>query len=266
MSVDHSRIASRGLYRQQGWGLLELMVAVTIGLFVLFGLFSMLYNMTVANTSQSQFSGLEDNQRVVMSVLENVVQQAGYVTVFAANSGAITVLPASSTPYWNLKTGQGIAGSTAATSDTITVSYVADDPNIIGCLGASNSTGATGVFFINQFTVQNNNLICNFSSNGTTVASGVVASGVASISVLYGVDVSHSTGSVDTYMTANGVAAQTAQTAYSATPWDYVRTAQITVNFLNPLYSAASGAVSAQQFVPVTRTVNLMNKFVQGPS
>jgi type IV pilus assembly protein PilW len=104
--------------RQRGMTLVEMLVAITIGLLLLLAISAVFINMKRAFTSQDQLSQLQDNERLAVEVLTTTIQSAGYFTNPVTNTADIL---AAASPTWDV--GQGIAGSsgTAPASDTVSV-------------------------------------------------------------------------------------------------------------------------------------------------
>ncbi|MGS0673561.1 PilW family protein [Shewanella sp. 0m-4] len=66
-------------YSQQGFSLVELMVAMLVSLFLTAGLFSM-FAMSSSNvTTTSQFNQLQENGRIALALIERDVSQAGFM-------------------------------------------------------------------------------------------------------------------------------------------------------------------------------------------
>ena len=63
---------------QRGFSLVELMIAMLIALFLLGGLITLVMGTRQTNSTQSQLSQLQDNERIAMTLIGNVVQKAGY--------------------------------------------------------------------------------------------------------------------------------------------------------------------------------------------
>jgi type IV pilus assembly protein PilW len=228
---------------QSGFTLIEIMVAVTIGLFIVLALTGVFINMKSAFTTQDKLSELQDNERLVLTVLTTTIESAGYfpdplLSTAAANlplGGAFTV------------DGQGIVGTTgtAPASDTLTTQYrSASGDGLVDCLGQTNTSGSKATF-TNVFSVSANNELMCAASGGTPTA---LVSNVSAFSVLYGTDTSAS-GNADRYLTASAVT--------SGGLWAQVRTARITIKFLNP-FAGQPGQTSST--IDVVQTVNLMNK------
>jgi type IV pilus assembly protein PilW len=238
---------TRRRHPQAGVSLVEMMVAVTIGLFIALALAVVFVNLKGAFTAQDGLAQLQDNERMALGVLTGSVEQAGYFPNPLTDT-ACGDLPASTLANAaTLQQCQAVMGTTgvAPASDTLVTRYAAASGSaLVNCLGASNTSGATLPPMTNLFTVDaNNELVC--STDGGQTYTPLVA-GVSGLSILYGVD-STGSGSVTTYACAAAVSA--------ASWWLKVRTARITVTFLNP-YAGQLGSAPPIRWV---HTVKLMN-------
>jgi type IV pilus assembly protein PilW len=232
--------------RQGGFTMVELMVALLIGLFLMGGLMTLLQNNRKAFSSQSVLAQLQDSERLAMSMMAGVVQQSGYFPDPTLNSPS-TALAASG----SFASGQGLTGSTTAGSDTIIARYTtATGDGILNCKGTSNTSGANFTY-VNAFSIVVtgglSQLVCTDENNVVYP----LVNGVTNLSVLYGVSTSAiTTTNVDTYMTAAQVTA--------ATAWNNVISAKITLTFTNPLYVAANpegqpATIAVQRYITIMR-------------
>jgi type IV pilus assembly protein PilW len=244
-------------WRQGGFTMVELMIALLIGLFLLGGLFTMLQNNKKTFTSQSKLAQLQDTERMAMSIMTDVIQESGYFTdptIHTATStmAALSGLPAGGT----MAVGQAMTGSYSATApgDTITVRFAtANNDGILNCAGTSNTTGnapPATFTFVNTFSVvANANPM--LSQLGCTREDGTfypLVYGVTNLSVLYGVNTSGSGNNVDTYMTATQVAAN----------WGNVISVHIALTFENPLYTGPN--LGQPQIFLIQRQISVMNR------
>jgi len=78
MNTHRAHGVRRGFSRQQGFTLIELSVAVLIGLFLLGGLLTLVQDMRRTFGNQNQLGQLQDNERLDMTMITDVVQAAGY--------------------------------------------------------------------------------------------------------------------------------------------------------------------------------------------
>jgi type IV pilus assembly protein PilW len=248
---------------QRGFTLVELMISILIGLFLTGGLLTLVGAMKRTSGTQSGLSQLQDNERMAMTLMTDVIQTTGYFTNPVLNT-ASSFFPV--TGAFTIG-GQAMVGSgsytAAAPGDTITVRYAtAGNDGVINCMGGTSLVAAT---YVNTFSVDTSgNLNCQLSTTvGATttvttaqlisgsVVNGVVVSGVTRLQVYYGVQTNSSvnTNSVDTYLDAVQVAA--------GNYWPNVISVQLTLTFVNPL-SGQPGQTSTT--VPFMRTVTVMNK------
>jgi type IV pilus assembly protein PilW len=235
---------------ERGFTLIELMIALVIGLFITAGLVTLVQAMKRTTTSQTGLSQLQDNERMGMSLIANAVQSAGYYPNPLLNTST-TFFTAISTPV-TLAAGQSMSGSanaTAALGDVITLRYTtAGADNVLNCAGTTSATQKTwtATFSIDA----NSNLQCSLYDGTTTVLVPLVA-GVTKLQVLYG---------VQTNATALFNSADTYLAAASVTNWGLVRSVKVTLTFANPLAGQpgqSNTTVSAT--IPFTRIITAMN-------
>ncbi|MBB3180506.1 PilW family protein [Variovorax sp. Sphag1AA] len=236
----------QSLAQQSGLGLIELLIAVTIGLFIVLGLSALFLNMKQAYTSQDQLAQLQDNERLALTILTTTIQSAGYFPDPLTNTAATALPAASGTGYGAFAAGQGVVGLTGASgsSDTITSRYITTSGDgIMDCLGNVNPAASPAVnkLVMNTFTISANyELLC--SNDGGTTTTPLV-SGIKSMTVLYGIDT-----------LGDGQALQYLDGATVTTKgwWPQARTARVTVNLVNPFYTSAT--------IGWTQVINLMNR------
>ncbi len=240
----------RGARRQGGFTLVEMMVAVTIGLIVVFGITVSFTNLKSTWNAQDKMAQLQDNERLAMAFLTSSVQEAGYYP----DPTSPTPLPAfSDATYGNAIAGQIIVGTPVAGTSSATLSTIyatANGDGILTCQGATNTTGGP-VSVRNNFYVDTANKTLNCSvvanpSSATTIAAGDTAlvSNVASMDVLYGVD-TDGTGTAYRYLAAG---------AMTSAYWTHVKSVRISLTFVSP-----NAAQDAAHPVAWVQTINLMN-------
>jgi type IV pilus assembly protein PilW len=248
MNTRHNGRSS--LRSARGFTLPELLVALLIGLFLIGGLLAIVQDNRRTFSSQNQLSQLQDSQRLAMSLMTDVVQATGYFPNPVINT-LTTLLPA----VGAMAVGQAMTGTynAATPGDTITLRYATNPGDgILNCSGGSNTTGAVQTYS-NTFSVVVNGagvsqLVCTM--NGTVYP---LVNNITNLSVLYGVNTAGTGTNVDTYMNATQVQA--------AGDWGNVVSAQVTLTFLNPLYSAANVGQGAQpQFLKFQRVIGIMAK------
>ena len=235
---------------QNGFTMVEMLVAMLIGLFLLGGLLTLVQDNKRTFMAQGNLSQLQDSERLAMTMMTDVIQATGYFPNPTLNTAA-SVLLAAGSPSGALAQGQAMIGtySAVAPGDTITARYAtANLDGILNCTGASNTSGGTATYS-NTFNVVVNaagvsQLVCTM--NGTQYP---LVSGVTQLGVLYGVNTSGAGNNVDTYMRADQVSA--------LGDWNNVLSVQLTLWFNNPLYVA--GGTGQAQYISFQRNVAIMS-------
>jgi len=251
MSFGH-RVASRG---DRGFTLIELMIALLIGIFLLGALLTIVQTNRTVFGDQNKMAQLQDGERMAMTMMADVIQSAGYYPApYAPSNNTLNGSLIATGPY---AAGQPFFGaySAAAPGDSISVRYMtASGDNILNCSGLPNSTGAN-VLYVNTFQVQpdaqgNLQLTCTVTAAGVTTTYNLVK-GVTNLSVLYGVKGNAvATGnSADTYMNAAQVTA--------AGLWSSVISVMVQLTFTNPMYVAGT---PQPQNVFVQRVIGVMDQ------
>jgi len=247
MTVDRAPRTPRG--RQRAFTLIELMIALLIGLFLVGGLLTLVGAMKRTSGIQSNLSQLQDSERLAMSLMTDVIQTAGYYPNPLINT-ASGEFPVSGL---FLQSGQSIAGlgagNAAPPGDAIVVRYATSGTdNVLDCSGNTHGTTAT---IVNQFSIDaNGNLQCSLVVNGAAALLIPLVSGVRNLQILYGVQSNSTSGnaSVDAYLDATQVTAG----GY----WGSVISVQVTLTFVNPLYGQPGQAST----VVFRRVIDVMNK------
>jgi type IV pilus assembly protein PilW len=238
---------------QRGFTLIEMMIALLIGVFMLGALLTIVQTNRAVFGNQSQLAQLQDSERMAMSMIADVIQQAGYFPNPTANTldGTLTAVA----PF---AVGQAIAGtySAAVPGDSISVRYMtAGGDGILNCSGLSNPVGGPNTLYVNQFKVANGQLVCTMNGTVYNLVSGVTNAsttlGVTNLTVLYGVKTNAAaTGNdVDTYLNASQMTP-----AY----WSSVIAVLIELTFTNPLYTGASSTQPTT--ITLQRVVGVMNQ------
>lgn len=248
-------------HQNKGFTLVELMIAILIGLFLAGGLLTLVQAMKRTTVSQAGLSQLQDSVRMSMNLIANSIQSAGYYPNPLVNS-ASTVFLAQTSPANTatgtvaLAAGQSITGSAntinAALGDQITVRYTtAGADNVLSCAGATSATQQT---WSQTFVIDaHQNLVCSLFDGVNAPIIVPLVNGVTNMAIVYGVQTNGSTqyNSVDTYLPANLMTA-----AY----WAAVRSVRVTLTFNNPLHGQpGQNNATVQATIPFTRLVTVMN-------
>jgi type IV pilus assembly protein PilW len=233
---------------QRGYSLIEFMVAITIAVFLLGGLFSILQSTRMTSTNQTALSQLQDDERVAMTLIQETLQSAGYYPS-PTTQGATAAFPAAT----NFAAGQSVYGAANSASggigDTITVRYQSDGSGaVLGCLGTSDSAGTAHSY---KFLVQadpagsatTSSLYC--SVDGATPV--LLVPNVSGMTFLYGIDTTGTGTGVNAYIDETGMSSY----------WLNIYSIRVTLNFPNPL-----AGQPGQSSTPITfsRVINLMSR------
>jgi len=253
---------------QRGVTLVEMLIAVLIGLFLLGGLLTLVGAMKRTSKIQTSLSLLHDSERFAMSLVTDVVQSAGYFPLPLGNTTntavnqmlAVTVTAGGVTvPF---VAGQMVGGKDGGTpntaeTDTFAVRYMTTGGDgIINCTGGTSATQTTWIstFYLDA----NHNFVCAQSVQTNTAAVTALPvtliSGVQYLSVVYGVRTSTAAGShsVDTYLTASQVTA--------GSYWPSVMSVKVTFYLINPLAGQPGQTATAMATIPFTRVIALMSQ------
>ena len=233
--------------RQAGFTIVEMMVALGIGLVVVLGLAVAFVNMKSTFSTQDKLTQLQDNERLAMTMLTDAVQQAGYFPDPTINDRGTLLAPDPSTTWDPMVGGQYILG-TAATSarpESLSTRFASTGTDsLMNCVGGALAKAGMvrNVFYVDTSSAT---LGCVYSVNGGAwVTDGgkpfALVGNVKSMAVKYGLD-SDGDGSVDQYVDPAAV---------TAAQWAAVHAVRVTLNFVDP--------VNGKQIAWV-QTINLMN-------
>ncbi len=254
LNLKHLRARSKS----GGFTLVELMIALLIGLFLTGGLLTLVFAMRRSTTTQSGLSQLQDDQRMGMSILTNAVQSAGYFPNPYANTAATFFLPTSVAPLF--ASGQSITGThtSATVPDSLTVRFTTAGSatplvkdNTINCAGQTSTTQTTWTNTFNIDTV-NQVLQCVLSDGVNPATTLNLVTGVTNLQVQYGVPTQSTTpaSSADSYITADLVTA--------GNLWSKVVSVKVTLTYVNPLKNQP-GQATIGPTINFTRVITVMN-------
>lgn len=255
---------SRHASRQEGVGLVELMVALVLSLFLLAGLFTIFFSTKRSYNDQQALSALQENQVMAASVFADTVRAAGYFpygTTYASRSAAF---PGNTTIYgtsvtWS--TGQVVyATGTTASSSQNTLSIRLIPSAALNCLGSHANTPQTNTFSIDgagdlECSVDGAHaqpFVSPLGNLGTNTSGG----GVQDMKVMIGVAGAGGV-SVDRYYAPDSV---------PAGDWQNARNVIVKITFFNPLFdnvnTPAAANVDGQgqpRYLTMTRVISLEN-------
>jgi type IV pilus assembly protein PilW len=252
--------STRAFCTQQGYSLIEVMVALAIALFLLGGTLTILQHTRSTFTAQNQLAQLQEGERMAMALMADVIQSAGYYPNPHTFSDAQTLASPSFTVPGTPNIAAGPATPIAgALGDTITVRYAAaSGDNVFNCRGDQYTGAALFETWENTFSVvqlpavkgvPQYQLQCTLWSLSTkTSVTSALVSGVQNLSIQYGVNTAGpGTGScADRYKTS---------AAMLAADWANICTVKVTLTFANP-FNPPNGPKKTLTF---TRVIAAMN-------
>jgi type IV pilus assembly protein PilW len=218
----------------------ELLIAVAIALFLIGGVLTLVQSTRNAFANQTALSQFQDNQRLTMTFMAEVIESAGYFPSPQTYTVGAVLPP---TGLFG-STGQGVVGTPG---DTISVRFgAAVNDNVFGCNGAQNLVTAPYDVFFSTFFVDpvKQQLKCT-ATNAAGTTTVILVNQVTNLQAVYGVKRSAAaTGScTDTYLTTANML---------ATDWPNVCSVTVTVTFVNPINATAAP-------VTVTRMIAVMS-------
>ncbi len=208
---------------QTGFGLVELMISMLIGLFLLGGMMTVFITNKQAYRYQQSQGSQHDHERLATVLFGHVLRQTGHTPMnLDALAGKAVALPADTT---FATAGQAITGSSGTHSvsykiktgtvsetfdnDSVSIRYIGDT-GLVSCLGEDVALNETRT---ETFALSNNVLRCSSSDGTTTETRDLIGDihappeqqlKVLGLRVLYGID-SDGNGSVDLYKRAADV-------------------------------------------------------------
>lgn len=214
--------------RQYGFSLIELMVAMLLGVFLLTGIASSYVSSKKTSFERDQASLLEDNGRIALETITQILQHTGYVSSSANGSLVPFVTKPADVASVDCSNGSpsvvnpGLFNANRVVrdspeGDSIAVIYYGDNNLFSDCIGgvlppacrvsspgdpARNLPLIASKIYSGFYIAPNNQLKCIGSRD---VGTHVIADGVENIQYLYGVD-ANGDGSVDRYVNATNLA------------------------------------------------------------
>lgn len=168
---------------QQGFNLIELMIGITISLFIVLAAMTALVNSSSTGKTVNDASQLQQQGSVVLRIIGQQIRQASAINLETIAGGDVFLSQA----YKGFGGGgNAIQGVNGGTTDTLSTSYhgTADS---LDCLGNQSNIaeGEAGEFRVDStFAVNGTNLECTGS---TAAGAQVIAEGVDDFQVRYAV-------------------------------------------------------------------------------
>lgn len=200
--------------KQKGFTLVEIMVAITIGLVMMAGIMQISLANRESARLQRNMGYVQENIRTAMDLLSRDIQQAGYYDRSQATS-PVTQAGLPITPFVNVSAVTTTDTTAAITADgggkendQITLTYQVSPSIPDDCIGTvpTNATApafasGTGVFVVNHYFISSKRLMCR-GNNGVAVP---LVEGVESLQILYGVNTDGDSRTANRYVQAHEV-------------------------------------------------------------
>ena len=243
----------------RGFTLVELMVAMTLGIFLIAGVGTVYISSTKTYKLQDQTSELDENARTALRALKYHIEHAGYASTtgmvvpnYIISNGTVITATSCTDGDPHIRDTTLISTSndqaTAANGDTIGIIYMADADLQTDCTGNAlrsqclppDSANRATSYVYNSFTITNNqnnsagdpipSLTCGGS---TTAVSQPWAEGIENLQFQYGID-SNGDGSVENYWNATDVS--------SSNMWGSIITVRVglLVRSVDPVFDQAA--------------------------
>lgn len=233
------------MHPSRGLTLIELMVAIALGLLLVAVVIQIYVGSRATYNKQEDLSRLQENGRVAL----DVIGRAARISAFKSNPAAVysTVFPSTTLAII------GTPGAAGNNSDGLVIRFQGSgngagtaDGSVVDCLGVardSNVMNYNALYIANDPATGRPALFCDTSDNGAIDGVPVINE-IENLRFLYGVDISGS-GGVDYYVPAGQV-----------TNWDQVASLRIglvaaTPNTINPTLDTTTYDVLGNTFNPV---------------
>ncbi len=202
---------SAAFISQRGLSLVEVMVALVVGMILTAGLIQAFQSHKLSHQANQGFSMLQENSRFSMDMIGRYLRLAGYRDASPNTLEEDFPTSINGTLMASVPAGRVINGvnGSSGTPDSITIRYLG---SVLGtsdnCLGSTLVAGqVTNV----RFFIQNKKLICkaeildvNTGAVVSAAAEEILADGVDDMQILYGLD-DDNNGSANRYRDASGV-------------------------------------------------------------
>jgi len=191
-------------HKQHGFTLIEIMIAITIGLVMLAGVLQISQANKESSRLQRNMGFVQENMRIAMELLTRDIRMAGFNGALA-NPIAMpqpafinVVAPTADIPAINDDPRSRTADGGADNNDQITLTYRSNTD----CLGqAIPAPGAGGRFTTNHYFIRNNRLMCR----GNIGVAQPLVNNVESLQILYGENTDDDPRSANLYVRAHQV-------------------------------------------------------------
>lgn len=197
--------------RQRGLTILELMISITLGLFIVLTATGLLLSSKAGYTAQDQTAQIQETGRYALEILARAIRQAGYenwnndflpVLAGAEFSANVMGMDAMTLKKTTPELTSAVATDVVNGSDVLALRFFGDGTNgedgaILNCAGLSvpaptvvpgaEQERGWSIFFVAKDSAGEPELRCKYQSK-TSWNADAIARGVESFQVLYGID------------------------------------------------------------------------------
>ncbi len=205
--------------RQSGLSLVELLIAMIIGLFLLAGITTSYLSSKKASIKRDQYSMLEDNGRLALEILTKTLEHTGYTSSKGVPLEDKFISVAADVSSSNCGADQSVMNTAifpanvtidSNTGDSIGTIHLGDNDVFTDCsggvlpadcrleTGTIDTSKIYSAFYLNE---DDNTLMCSGSRDN---AKQLIAEGIENMQILYGVD-ENEDDVADRYVSANDV-------------------------------------------------------------
>ncbi len=242
---------ANSIHRHRGFSLIELMIALVIGLFLMLGVIQIFAGSRLSYQVHEGIGRIQENGRFGIEILSRQIRMAGYRSSFRLSDATVFGVGNRIIDGRNNVAGGG-ADSVVAGSDKLIIRYQgATDGTTVDCLGNALGGGTTGVmvFMVNA----NRALHCAVNPGNIDTAVGQpLLEGVTDMQLLFGertVNVATSPPAEQfRYVTANNV-----------TAWDNVISVRIVLS-VDSIQSVDPDLPNGRLVIPYSSTVTIRNR------
>jgi type IV pilus assembly protein PilW len=195
--------------KQTGLSLIELLIATSIGIFLLSGIATSYISSIKSNSNRDQYSILEDNAKIALEAITNTLEHTGYASVKSIPlenrlvKNKIGIIDETCGSHQSVlerniyptKTTFDNVSGVVEIGDSITNTYYGDANFFTDCsggqlpldcrVGTSSDSDTAKIYNTFYLDKTNNTLMCAGSRRSTAEA---IAEGIENIQFLYGVD------------------------------------------------------------------------------
>jgi type IV pilus assembly protein PilW len=242
--------------KQRGISLIEVMVAITLGMLLMLGLGTVFFSVQQTFVLRGNMSGVQDSERLAFTFLGNSIRDAGFYPNSTGQNPFTAGSFSNGGQAITYSAGQSIYGTGVNLGDdTISVRFVAASvPTATqGCSASLTASDTyTDTFYISTSGGTSYLTCAEYDETAGTATTVYLVPNVTAMNIVYGVDNGCATGSASEYMSAGSVPSN-AWGGFCG-PGAQVKTARIDITFNNPL----AGQPSQHAVVTTTQTIPYM--------